>query len=250
MLIAFHRVWTDTPLVVGVNRDERYDRPSSGPHWAGDPLNLAPRDEVAGGTWMGANLAGVWMGITNRRGAEPDDRTRRSRGLLCLELLGAPSADAVVGALERLGWMYNPFHLVCGDGEALYLVEYEAGAVETRALGEGCHIVTNERPEVAAGEPKVRHAWDLLEETGLWPAEPGRTAPEGLETALAAILADHGIYGPDALCLHGGRYGTRSSAIWRIHPPFAPRDRRAFDMVYADGPPCCTPFEPVTWPAG
>jgi uncharacterized protein with NRDE domain len=248
-LIAFHRVWSDAPLVVATNRDERYDRPSTGPQWIdGDPLALAPRDDLAGGTWMGASLAGVWIGITNRRGASPPDPHRRSRGLLCRDLLRLPSADAVVTVLERLVEPYNPFHVVCGDGEALYLVEVEAGRALARALGAGCHIVTNEPFDAVETEPKVQRAWTLLEAAGLWPLVAGESSPDGLQGALEAILADHGILGADALCLHGGRYGTKSAAVWRIHPPFAPRERRAFDVAYADGPPCATPFDPVPWP--
>jgi uncharacterized protein with NRDE domain len=248
-LIALHQVWVDAPLVVATNRDEQYARPASGPRWLDrDPMALAPRDDAAGGTWMGANLSGLWVGITNRRGAAPDDPSRRSRGLLCLDLLGAPTGDAAVAALERISEPYNPFHLVCGDGEALYLVEYEAGRVATRALGQGCHIVTNQPFDAEEVEPKVRRAWALLEAAELWPVEPGGEAPGGLLDALGEILADHGVYGPDALCLHGGRYGTRSAAVWRIRPPFEPHERRGFDVIFADGPPCATPFEPVAWP--
>ena len=59
-LIAFHRVWTDAPLVVATNRDEAYDRPSAPPRWLdGEPAVLAPLDERAGGTWMGASRGGV-----------------------------------------------------------------------------------------------------------------------------------------------------------------------------------------------
>jgi uncharacterized protein with NRDE domain len=248
-LIAFHRVWRDAPLIVAANRDERYDRPATGPRWieAGALMALAPRDEVAGGTWMGANTAGMWIGITNRRGPRPPDPDRRSRGLLCLDLLGEATARDVVAALERIEEPYNPFHVVCGDGEVMALIEYEEGRVQTRELGPGCHIVTNEPLEEAPREPKTRRAWTLLEAAGLWPAEGGAVAPGGLSQTLAAILADHGAYGPDALCLHGGRYGTRSAAVWRMHPAAA-RDRRAFDVVYADGPPCATSFEPVAWP--
>lgn len=248
-LIAFHRVWGDAPLVVAANRDERYDRPATGPRWteAGALRALAPRDEVAGGTWMGANVAGMWIGITNRRGLRPPDPDRRSRGLLCLDLLGAPTAREAVAALERLEEPYNPFHVVCGDGEVLALIEYEEGRVEAQELSPGCHIVTNEPFEEASREPKTRRAWDLLPAAGLWPVKPGSAAPARLAETLGAILADHGVTGPDALCLHGGRYGTRSAAVWRIHPTAA-RDRRAFDVMYADGPPCATSFDPVASP--
>jgi len=244
-LIAFHRVWEDAPLVVAANRDERYDRPATAPRWLEDPPALAPRDDVAGGTWMGANLEGVWVGITNRRGASPPDPDRRSRGRLCLDLLRERSADAVIAALDRLEEPYNPFHVVCGDGRTLSLIEYEEGNVRPRALGPGCHIVSNEPFDATAEEPKVRRAWELLEKGGLWPVDVGGAAPAGVSKALAASLGDHGVRGPDALCLHGGRYGTRSAAVWRLHPPAAPGDPPAFGLIYADGPPCSTPFEPV-----
>jgi uncharacterized protein with NRDE domain len=248
-LIAFHRVWRDAPLVVAANRDERYDRPATGPRWieAGALMALAPRDDVAGGTWMGANVAGMWIGITNRRGSRPPDPDRRSRGLLCLDLLREATARDVVAALERIEEPYNPFHVVCGDGEVMTLIEYEEGRVQARELSPGCHIVTNEPLEEAPREPKTRRAWALLEAAGLRPVESGVVAPAGLSQTLSAILADHGIRGPDALCLHGGRYGTRSAAVWRLHPATASAPR-AFDMAYAEGPPCATPFEPVTWP--
>jgi len=211
-----------------------------------DPPALAPRDEVAGGTWMGANRAGVWVGITNRHGPKPPDPHRRSRGLLCLDLLRERSADGMVAALERLEEPFNPFHVVCGDGRALHLIEVEEGNVRPRELAPGCHIITNEPFDAAESEPKVQRARTLLEVAGLWPVEPGHAAPAGVIRALAAILADHGVRGPDALCLHGGRYGTRSAAVWRLPPP-APTQAAAFDVTYADGPPCSARFEQVPW---
>jgi hypothetical protein len=36
--------------------------------------------------------------------------------------------------------------------------------------------------------------------------------------------------------------------VWRINRPFGGQERRAFEVVYANGPPCATPFEPVSWP--
>src|SRR5580698_8268449 len=53
-LVAFIRVWPGSALVVAANRDERLDRAASGPtRWAGEKF-FAPRDEVAGGTWLGS----------------------------------------------------------------------------------------------------------------------------------------------------------------------------------------------------
>ena len=70
----------------------------------------------------------------------------------------------------------------------------------------------------------------------MWPERPGGLAPDGLEERLQAILGDHGVRGHDALCLHGGRYGTRSGAVWRI-------GEKKVGLDYADGAPCSTRFE-------
>lgn len=241
-LIAFHRVWDDAPLVLAVNRDEAYDRPSTPPRWIeGEPPVLAPRDERAGGTWMGASAAGLWVGLTNRHEGDVE-AGRRSRGLLCLDLLAETSPAAVVDRVESLEEPYDPFHLVTGDGRSLWRVEFDGGVVEARELPPGCHVVTNRPPESAEDEPKVERTWALLEVRGLWPAHAGGESPHHLVDDLTAILADHGAEGADALCLHGGRYGTKSSAVWRVLGEGAePRVRLAF----TDGPPCSAPMRAV-----
>lgn len=245
-LIAFHRTWDDWPLVVATNRDEAYDRLASPPAWRDDrdPAVLAPRDERAGGTWMGTNAAGVWVGVTNRRRGNVDP-ARRSRGLLCLDLLAAATADDAARRVEALAEPYNPFHAVVGDGGSLWLAEYEGGRAEVRRLVPGCHVVTNRPLDETADEPKVERTRALLAEAGLPPRTPAGGAPADLEERLASILGDHGRRGRDALCLHGGRYGTLSSAVWRLRPSGSVGGRAAIRLAFADGPPCSVPFERV-----
>jgi uncharacterized protein with NRDE domain len=245
-LIAFHRVWADAPLVVATNRDEALDRPSAPPRWieGEGPAVLAPIDERAGGTWMGASRAGFWVGLTNRR-AGRNDPALRSRGLLCRDLLRAASASDAVAHVESLGERYNPFHVVVADAERMALIEYEPEGMEVRPLEPGCHLVTNRPSAEHAAEPKARRAWRLLYEAGLWPADRSRPAPADLENRLAAILGDHGEGATgteDALCLHGEIYGTRSAAIWRIAWPADAAGSPDIRLAFADGPPCTTPF--------
>ena len=256
-LIALQGVWEDAPLVVAVNRDEAYDRPSSPPAWSAVPRAgarriLMPRDERAGGTWMGANDAGVWVGLTNRDGPGIDP-ARRSRGLLCLDLLLASDGSEVADLVSALEEPYNPFNLVAGDAGGLHLTEYAEGRANTRWLGPGCHLVTNRPFDEAEAEPKARRARARLEAAGIWPRPRlGGAAPPRLDRRLATILGDHGAEGQDALCLHGGRHGTRSAAVWRIVPPSARGGSSAvragtagIDLLYADGPPCSVRFERV-----
>ncbi len=235
-LIAFHRVWDEWPLVVATNRDEAYDRPASGPAWsAEEPRVLAPRDERAGGTWMGANERGVWVGLTNRRSGSADP-ARRSRGLLCRDLLAEPTARAVARRLEDLEERTNPFNLLAADADAMFLVEHEGGRSTIRRLEAGCHLITNRPFDRTSDEPKARRAWECLYRDDVWPAQRTDHPPADLEARLMRILADHGRTGPDAVCLHGGSYGTRSAAVWRL----GPTGSRAIRLTYAGGPPCST----------
>src|SRR5262247_4444821 len=78
-------------LQIAANRDEFLARPAAAPMPSVDGRWLAPRDLQAGGTWLGVNAAGLFVGVTNRTSG-PRDATRRSRGLLVLD--GLEAADA------------------------------------------------------------------------------------------------------------------------------------------------------------
>jgi hypothetical protein len=241
-LIAFHRVWRDEPLVVATNRDEAYGRPSAPPRWTGtSPAVLAPVDQRAGGTWMGANEHGLWVGLTNRRSGT-DDPGLRSRGLLCRELLDLESAAAAAAAVESLAEPYNPFHVVLADFERMILIEHDAGGSAARRLAPGCHLVTNRPFDRNPEEPKALRVWRLLYRSGLWPVERGAPAPPDLEETLGAVLADHGESGDDAICLHGATGGTKSAAVWRVAPAEAGDGLVRISLAFADGPPCVTSF--------
>ena len=87
-LAAYVRVSAEIPLLVAANRDEFLDRPSAEPAViAYRPAVFAGQDLSAGGTWFGVNEHGMVVGLLNRRQAAGLDPTRRSRGLLCLEIL-------------------------------------------------------------------------------------------------------------------------------------------------------------------
>src|SRR5262245_11355229 len=120
-LILLDRVVPGVPVVVAANRDEYLARKSGPPVlWrpgqARGAAFVAPRDLEAGGTWMGINENGLFVGLTNRR-AEIPDRARRSRGLLVQDALGERDVDAVLASLgSDLPQRYNPFHLLAADG--------------------------------------------------------------------------------------------------------------------------------------
>src|SRR4051812_14194719 len=114
-LVVAAQVFEDHPLVVVANRDEQWGRASlppsmwpggsncaSGPRPASPDLRfLAPKDLVAGGTWLGINAAGVFVGITNRF-LGPKDPDRVSRGVLVAEALAMSSARAIHEAMSKV----------------------------------------------------------------------------------------------------------------------------------------------------
>src|SRR3954471_16462887 len=114
-------------LAISGNRNELLARPASGPRLEGGVL--APRDELAHGSWLGLNHHGLFVCVTNRHGAMVDP-TRKSRGLLVLEALQAQSARGLHQALRELrGDRHNGFHLVYADLDDAFVTWSDGHAV-------------------------------------------------------------------------------------------------------------------------
>jgi uncharacterized protein with NRDE domain len=241
------QVFADAPVVVAANRDELRDRPSEPPaRIADDPAVVAPRDAEAGGTWVGYNEHGVFVGVTNRwvTGLAGE----RSRGLLVRDALRRDDAETAVRYVERAvdADEYDGFNLVVADETAAFLLEWD-GRLHLTQLEPGVHVVVNVgaalggggaltdtffTPEARSerGEEQAENARTVR--TALTP-EPGEDADSWLDRA-TTVLADHD-YG---VCIHEDGYGTRSSSLLRF-------GRDGVDYWFASGPPCETAFEPV-----
>ena len=239
------QVFADAPVVVAANRDEALDRPSEPPtRRTDDPGVLAPRDTEAGGTWIGVNDDGVFVGITNRWIAV-EGGGERSRGLLVRDALGASSAEDAVRLVERAvrDHQYDGFNLVVADANAATLVEWD-GSVRVRPFSPGVHVVVNVGTDGAFFEPEGRpemgpsQANNAAQVKETLRPEPGETPNAWLDRA-AAVLADHD-YG---VCVHkegpDGEFGTRSSSLVTVH-----RDGTV-DYQFAPGAPCETAYDSV-----
>ncbi|MEQ9499192.1 MAG: NRDE family protein [Deltaproteobacteria bacterium] len=226
-LIVFFRAYNGAPLIVAANRDERLDRPARPPFaWEGEDF-VAPRDEVALGTWMGVNRSGVFVGITNRHQAFVDAQ-RPSRGRLVVEALRQRSArDAFERMRQYDGGEENGFHLVMADSEAAYLVWGDGERTHEAELGPGVHVVTERSFDAAPTErePRIRARVEAMTE-----------APE--DEALVRLLTlqeDGGGFDDVTVHVPDFNYGTRSASIVRLgaEPVFR----------HAAGPPTTTGFE-------
>jgi hypothetical protein len=268
----------DDHLAVAANRDEALARPSTPPNRRGaDPWVFAPRDEEAGGTWIGYNEAGLFAALTNRWTRDPDAGDR-SRGLLVREALDRPDATA---ALEYVRAEldirpYEPFHLVVADADRALVVEHDA-TDSVMDLAPGVYVVGNtgwcgvragpgdattpqrtetffvpgERPDVgreqAANDRRVLDA--------LVAAADEAAGAEAWLARGGEVLGDHEF----GVCIHGGvsestdsdgsegersepsgGFGTKSSSLVRLG------DDRAWH--HAEGPPCETAYERLDAP--
>src|SRR5712691_7763830 len=163
-LIALWRSVAGYDLMVGMNRDESANRPSDSPSLLeGDPAIVAPRDQKAGGTWIGASGTGLIAALSNRRGRA--SQTARSRGQLVLEALRQPSVAGVDVFLQRevREHEYNFWNLFSASRKDLRFFRYE-GEISMNRGHEGLNVLTNEGGNVAT-DPKVQFVQGLLAKT-------------------------------------------------------------------------------------
>ena len=144
LLAIQYRLVPEAPVLIAANREERYDRPSTPPAiQSGKPRALCGTDQEAGGTWLGVNQHGMFVGVCNRRKWNPP-ASPPSRGVLCRELLRANSAqEAADRAVEELSTgAYDGVNFVCADADSGWVV-HGGEQVNVVELPEGLSIIAN-----------------------------------------------------------------------------------------------------------
>lgn len=218
-------------LWVAANRDERLSRGWSAPALiCPDPPVFGGVDVEGGGSWLAVNLAaGFVVGVTNARlGARPG---RRSRGLLVLDAAMQATLAGAVALLTEVDMdNYGAFNLLLADAKASFVAtNYPRARLEP--LEEPLVALSNE----PLGEAQPRSEAALR---ALAPAIHGGAGE--VAAAMAQLLTDH--QGSDPFCRHYGLFGTVCSTILTLHGATVER------YLFAAGPPCQTPFQPVALP--
>jgi len=233
------------PLLVAANRDEFLDRPATDPAIiAVDPWVFAGQDLSAGGTWFGINAHGLVVGLLNRRRPAGPAPCRRSRGLLCLEMLQTASPDAAAALLARVRpETYNPFNLLVADHRQALVATSGPETVRLTRLPPGVHLLTNlELNDPTC--PRIARSSSRFAALRL----PTNGDASALIEPLRELLADHATaLDPRAdvietLCVHRPGYGTRSSSIVALAANGSPR------WWHSAGPPCRSPFTELALP--
>ena len=141
LAIVYHLV-PDAPILVACNREETYDKicPSPSIH-SGKPRILASIDQQSGGTCLGINQNGLFVGLIRRK-KYGVPMSPRSRSVLCREMLRTGSArQAMDLALEELHTgQYDGANYVVADSECGYVI-HASTEPEVSELEQGLNIV-------------------------------------------------------------------------------------------------------------
>ncbi|NNH00664.1 NRDE family protein [Acinetobacter sp. ANC 5414] len=136
------QVLEDTPLCLISNRDEFYQRPTSGlKAWGNSPI-IAGQDLQSGGTWMGITKSGRWAVVTNFRDATDKKTYPTSRGHLIQAFLESDLAPIrFAQALEKRQCDYAGFNLLLGDQDQAVYMSNRGEAPQV--LAKGVYVVSN-----------------------------------------------------------------------------------------------------------
>jgi uncharacterized protein with NRDE domain len=112
----------DYPLVLLSNRDEFQNRDTQYLHkWDTKPIIYGGRDLKEGGTWLGVNEQGYFAALTNVRDLKSIKPDAPSRGNLLVKYLSNPDGDNLVNYLTKNKNIYNPYNLIFGDRNNLFV---------------------------------------------------------------------------------------------------------------------------------
>jgi uncharacterized protein with NRDE domain len=143
LLAVQYKSVPEAPILVAANREEAYDRPTLVPSiQPGKPRVLSGVDASAGGTWLGVNQNGLFVGAANRpKLFQP--ATPRSRGLLCRDLLRANSARHAIDMAmdELLANKYEGVNFIVADAESGWAV-HGGDDPHVVELSEGLNIIS------------------------------------------------------------------------------------------------------------
>ena len=142
LLAVLYKLIPESPILVACNREDSGDRHRVKPSiQSGKPRILASIDPQTGGTLLGVNQHGMFVGATRRRRSNAPFSPKSSE-LLCRSILRTGSSrDGLDLAMEELhGGLYEGLNIVIADGENGWVV-HGGDELEAVELQEGLSIV-------------------------------------------------------------------------------------------------------------
>lgn len=216
LLAVLYRLVPESPILVAANREEYYDRPSQPPSiQSGKPRVLCGLDQRAGGTWLGVNQHGMFVGVCSRR-SNGEQLGARARGLLAREVLRTGSARKGVDKAmeEMLSDRFESLNMVICDAESGWVIHADQEP-EVVPLEEGLNIIGNQDVNDPTDE-RVRLAHRLLTLQML------DSPVKFLAVASKVFARAPSPAGRPTMVSRGSDYGTVSSTLIALSPK--PRD--------------------------
>ncbi len=236
VLFFGHQIHPRHRLVFAGNRDEYYRRPTKvAGMWDDHPDILAGRDLEAGGTWLGATRGGRWAVVTNVRDLAAHRDRDRSRGDLVKDyLVGSETPESAANRVFAERDEFNPFNLILGDAEAVWITSTHTDA--PRALAPGIYGLSNATldepwPKVqrgrvafenvlAADEIEVDACLNFLHDAERAPDQqlPNTGVSKEMERMLSSLFIASDCYGTRASTVvtlgeSGGRFVERTYGV-------------------------------------
>jgi hypothetical protein len=225
LLAIQYRLVPESPILVAANREEFFNRRSTQPTiQSGKPRILCPGDQRSGGTWIGANQNGVFLGYCQRHTVQPLGGNV-SRALLCREALRSSTArkalDRVLDDLSKN--TYEAFNMVIADRDNAWVVHHDASD-EVVEMEPGLHVIGS------------RNMNDPRDERGqmarrLLTLQTLDSAVKFLAVASRVFARNITTPGRPSMVIRGADYGTVSSTLMALGGK--PRDAI---FQFADGP--------------
>lgn len=232
LLAIQYRLVPESPILVAANREEFFQRKATPPTiQSGKPRILCPHDQRTGGTWIGANQHGMFVGICQRHSDRPLGG-EASRSLLCKEALRATTARrALDRVLEELTkFSYEAFNLVIADRDHGWVIHHDT-TDEIVAMEPGLNIIGSKNLNDPRDE-RAQMARRLLTLQNL------NSAVKFLAVASRVFARAPSPDGRPSMVMRGNDYGTVSSTLLALGAK--PRDAI---FQYADGPADANRYE-------
>jgi len=233
---------------LAANRDEMMKRPWKPParHWPDRPNVVAGIDLEAGGSWLGANDAGVIAAILNRPNSLGPALDKRSRGELVLDALDSADATDVIDRFRVLdGEAWRPFNMVIADSTNAYWLRNRgpeaAWRIEVFPISEGTSMITAQELN-DIGSSRIRRYLDRFRAAS--PPDPDRGEWKNWQNFLAdRERGDDSAPDSSMNIFTDFGFGTVSSSL--IALPGAQNPRPTI-WLFSPGQPGLCDYEPVS----
>ena len=220
LIVFLYNKHPDYRLILAANRDEFYDRPTDPlSFWDDSPDVLAGRDLKGKGTWLGITKNNRIAAITNFREPALFNPDAPSRGLLISDYLtGTKTPEIYLKHIKTIGYRYNGFNLLLGDGNGLYYYSNKMDKIKELKpglYGLSNHLLDTHWPKVEKGKTglkKLLAGEKQINTEDIFSLLADRTfAPDDLLPDTGIGRKWERILSP--LFITSDTYGTRSSSI-------------------------------------